>query len=136
MAKKAAKGSDSGRPLPKRAAKKKRPNEGPPPAEHYVHLEATVPSRPDVGTQAQFKRRKPPATYRYDSSLSPQLEWDEENLGRELAEEQLEVIGRQLSELRQKLAGSKAKDVAGINEQLDKAEEALRKLREIGRAHV
>ena len=129
MAKKAAKGSDSGRPLPKRAAKKKRPNEGPPPAEHYVHLEATVPSRPDVGTQAQFKRRKPPATYRYDSSLSPQLEWDEENLGRELAEEQLGVIGRQLSELRQKLAGSKAKDVAGINEQLDKAEEALRKLR-------
>jgi adenine-specific DNA-methyltransferase len=32
--------------------------------------------RPDVGTQAQFKKKKPPVTYRYDSSLSPALEWD------------------------------------------------------------
>jgi len=75
MAKKAARGRDSEKAAGKKAAKKKkRSNEGPPPAEAYVHLEATVPSRPDVGTQAQFRRRKPPATYRYDSSLSPQLE--------------------------------------------------------------
>ncbi|MBI1849293.1 MAG: site-specific DNA-methyltransferase [Planctomycetes bacterium] len=42
--------------------------------------------RPDVGTQAQFKKRKPPATYRYDSSLAPALEWDGQNSGRELGE--------------------------------------------------
>ncbi|MGL4503026.1 MAG: site-specific DNA-methyltransferase [Planktothrix sp.] len=33
--------------------------------------------RPEVGTEPQFKKRKPPVTYRYDSSLSPALDWDE-----------------------------------------------------------
>ncbi len=42
--------------------------------------------RPDVGTQAQFKKRKPPKTYRYDSSLSPALDWDGQNAARELGE--------------------------------------------------
>ncbi len=30
---------------------------------------------PDVGTQAQFRKKKPPKAYRYDSSLSPALDW-------------------------------------------------------------
>jgi hypothetical protein len=30
--------------------------------------------RPEVGTERQFHKRKPPATHRYDSSLSPSLE--------------------------------------------------------------
>src|SRR5437660_8406565 len=42
----------------------------------FEHPESTVLMRPDVGTQPQFKKKKPPATYRYDSSLSPSLEWD------------------------------------------------------------
>jgi adenine-specific DNA-methyltransferase len=33
--------------------------------------------RPEVGTQAQFKKRKVPKTYRYDSSLDPALSWDD-----------------------------------------------------------
>jgi adenine-specific DNA-methyltransferase len=33
--------------------------------------------RPEVGTQAQFKKRKAPRTYRYDSSLDPALSWDD-----------------------------------------------------------
>ena len=37
-------------------------------AESYQHREAKSPMRPEVGTQAQFKKRKPPKTYRYDSS--------------------------------------------------------------------
>jgi adenine-specific DNA-methyltransferase len=41
--------------------------------------------RPDVGTQAQFRKKKPPVTYRYDSSLSPSLEWDS-GAARELGE--------------------------------------------------
>ena len=55
-------------------------------AESYQHPESKLPLRPDVGTQPQFKKKKPPQRYRYDSSLSPALEWDGENPARELAE--------------------------------------------------
>ena len=48
--------------------------------------------RPDVGTQAQFKKRKPPVTYRYDSSLSPTLDWDGQNPAREQGEAAIEEI--------------------------------------------
>jgi len=39
-----------------------------------------------VGTQPQFKKKKPPRTYRYDSSLSPALDWDGQNPAREVGE--------------------------------------------------
>jgi adenine-specific DNA-methyltransferase len=55
-------------------------------AEGYAHHEATNPMRPDVGMQAQFQRKKPPVTYRYDSSLAPALDWDGQNSARELGE--------------------------------------------------
>jgi adenine-specific DNA-methyltransferase len=55
-------------------------------AETYTHPEAKSLLRPDVGTQAQFKKKKPPVTYRYDSSLSPALDWDGQNSGREQGE--------------------------------------------------
>ncbi|HEX5468575.1 MAG TPA: site-specific DNA-methyltransferase, partial [Gaiellaceae bacterium] len=42
--------------------------------------------RPEVGTQAQFRKRKQPKSYRYDSSLSPALDWDGQNAARELGE--------------------------------------------------
>ena len=48
--------------------------------------------RPEVGTQPQFRKRKSPATYRYDSSLSPSLDWDGEHDVRELGEWLLRVI--------------------------------------------
>jgi adenine-specific DNA-methyltransferase len=54
-------------------------------AETYQHKDE-VPLRPDVGTQSQFKQKKPPKTYRYDSSLSPALDWDGQNGARELGE--------------------------------------------------
>ncbi len=54
-------------------------------AETYRHDEEAL-LRSDVGTQAQFKKRKPPKTYRYDSSLSPALDWDGQNPARELGE--------------------------------------------------
>src|SRR2546428_13835094 len=66
---------------------------GSPQAENYRHPESESPMRPDVGTQAQFKKRKPPATYRYDSSLSPALDWDGQNPAREQGEAAiLEII--------------------------------------------
>lgn len=54
-------------------------------AETYRHKERAL-LRPEVGTQAQFRKRKPPKTYRYDSSLSPALDWDGRNPARELGE--------------------------------------------------
>ncbi|MGH9326840.1 MAG: hypothetical protein ACRD2B_09190 [Terriglobia bacterium] len=42
----------------KRTAKPQKPQ----PAESYKHPESESPMRPDVGTQAQFKKKKPPAT--------------------------------------------------------------------------
>ena len=52
----------------------------------YQHPEFDMALRPEVGTQPQFRKRRPPATYRYDSSLSPSLEWDGKNSVRELGE--------------------------------------------------
>jgi adenine-specific DNA-methyltransferase len=52
----------------------------------YDHPEAKTLLRPDVGTQASFRRKKAPQTYRYDSSLSPALAWDGQNASRELGE--------------------------------------------------
>ena len=56
------------------------------PAEDYRHPTASSPLRPDIGVQPQFKKKKPPKTYRYDSSLSPSLEWDREGDARERGE--------------------------------------------------
>ncbi|MEZ5936093.1 MAG: site-specific DNA-methyltransferase [Alphaproteobacteria bacterium] len=42
----------------------------------YAHADEAV-LRPDVGVEAQFSHRKAPKTYRYDSSLAPELAWDE-----------------------------------------------------------
>lgn len=47
--------------------------------------------RPDVGLQQEFAQRKPPKTYRYDSSLDPALSWDETR-ERELVEWLLGLI--------------------------------------------
>jgi len=60
--------------------------------------------RPEVGTQAQFKKKKPPQTYRYDSSLSPSMEWDGENPSRETGEALLAEARSQNSEVRKRLA--------------------------------
>src|SRR6266446_6908591 len=77
-------------PAAKRAPKTKT-------AETYVHPEADSPMRPEVGTQAQFKKKKPPQTYRYDSSLSPELEWDGQNPAREQGEAAIREARENLS---------------------------------------
>ena len=61
-------------------------------AGNYRHPEAESLLRPDIGTQAQFRKKKPPVTYRYDSSLSPALDWDGQNGARELGEWLLAMI--------------------------------------------
>jgi adenine-specific DNA-methyltransferase len=68
-------------------SKNGKPVNGKPRPESYRHKDAESLLRPDVGTQAQFRKKKPPAPYRYDSSLSPVLEWDGQNPARERGEE-------------------------------------------------
>jgi len=63
-------------------------------AENYRHPESGSLTRPEVGTQPQCKKKKPPEAYRYDSSLSPALDWDGQNGTRELAEWLLLIIER------------------------------------------
>jgi len=55
-------------------------------AKSYSHPESDALMRPDVGTQAQFKKKKPPKKYRYDDSISPALDWDGQNSAREQGE--------------------------------------------------
>jgi adenine-specific DNA-methyltransferase len=56
----------------------------------YQHgVEATL--RPEVGFQDQFQQVREPKKYRYDSSVAPELTWDE-NAEREFAEWLLNLI--------------------------------------------
>ena len=49
--------------------------------------------RPEAGTQAQFRKKKAPAAYRYDSSLAPELTWDGSNAAlRDRVSELLAVV--------------------------------------------
>ncbi|MFZ2172141.1 MAG: site-specific DNA-methyltransferase, partial [Methylococcaceae bacterium] len=57
---------------------------------NYKHNQEAV-QRPDVGIQPEFNGRKQPKSYRYDSSLAPELSWDE-NAEREFAEWLLNLI--------------------------------------------
>jgi adenine-specific DNA-methyltransferase len=53
-------------------------------ARGYVYADQTLAARPEIGAAPRFRAKKPPATYRYDSSLSPALDWDS-NPAREVA---------------------------------------------------
>jgi adenine-specific DNA-methyltransferase len=67
------------------------------PAKPYKHPEANSPMRPEVGTQAQFKKKLLPKTYKYDSSLSPSMEWDGQNPAREQGETDIATAESELS---------------------------------------
>jgi adenine-specific DNA-methyltransferase len=54
--------------------------------ESYQHPEASLIARPEAGQQARFKKRKPKVSYRYDSSLAPEMNWDGQNPAREHGE--------------------------------------------------
>ena len=78
----------------------------------YKHAEAKSLMRPDVGTQAQFKKKKPPKTFRYDSSLSPALDWDATNSVREQGETLLKQVLDAQSLVEAKSAASKLKSLS------------------------
>ena len=83
-------------------------------AKSYKHPESESPMRPEVGTQAQFKKKLPPKKYRYDDSLSPVLEWDGQNPARERGEARIAKAEAELAEARKKLNGKpETKEAAG-----------------------
>ncbi|NLT24361.1 MAG: site-specific DNA-methyltransferase [Syntrophorhabdus sp.] len=65
-----------------------------PTTESYQHTEAGAVIRPEVGVQAQFKKKKSPQTYDYDSSLSPQMCWDDINSARDVGEWLITMIDK------------------------------------------
>jgi len=86
----------------------------PKPAKSYKHPESESPMRPEIGTQAQFKKKLPPKKYRYDDSLSPVLEWDGQNPARERGEARIAKAEAELAEARKKLNGKpETKEAAG-----------------------
>jgi adenine-specific DNA-methyltransferase len=64
--------------------------------EQYRHKTEAV-QRPEVGVQDQFQAKKPPRTFRYDSSLDPAMTWDEQG-ERDLGEWLLGLIDRAAKE--------------------------------------
>ncbi|MGB5772437.1 MAG: hypothetical protein WBM32_21600, partial [Crocosphaera sp.] len=87
----------------------------------YNHSEKH-PQRPDIGTEAQFKKKKPPVTYRYDSSLAPELSWDD-NPSREQGETHIQAIASHLESLSQQLT-----ELNTVAESLNNNSEALKTL--------
>jgi adenine-specific DNA-methyltransferase len=93
----------------------------------YEHPESSLPLRPEAGTQAQFKKAKPATTYRYDSSLSPSLEWDGQNRSRERGEQRLAEIAEQTARLRA------ATDETTRRDAIEKIEAAVAELKALGK---
>ena len=60
--------------------------------ETYRHPTAESLLRPEVGTQAHFRKKKPPVKYRYDDSLDPAMSWDEGDAVREKGERLIREI--------------------------------------------
>lgn len=78
----------------------------------YKHPEAKSLMRPEVGTQAQFKKKKPKQTYKYDDSLSPSLDWDAKNPAREQGERLIKQVLDAKSLEEAKVAASKLKSLS------------------------
>lgn len=89
----------------------------------YRHPEATSPLRPEVGTQSQFKKNKPPKTYRYDSSLAPELNWDENS-----ARERGEALIKRISDLGLRIADCTDEERPRVKAELSEATEQLKRL--------
>lgn len=92
--------------------------------EVYRHPEATSPLRPEVGTQAQFRKKKPPRQYRFDSSLSPELQWDGQNPAREEGE----ALIKKISDLSVQITKSSDEEKPKLQAELLEATDKLKRL--------
>ena len=126
-------------PSPKRRRKAGPSGDGPQKdLSSYSHPESTALLRPDVGVQPHFKKHKPPQDYRYDSSLSPALEWDGQNPAREQGEQEIAALSDHVSAAQSDLAQiqDQVKDArlrSQIAEHLGKARDAVKTLKSLSR---
>ncbi|CAN5513351.1 hypothetical protein BH24GEM3_BH24GEM3_05330 [soil metagenome] len=106
-------------------------------AESYHHPESELPMRPEVGTQGQFRKKKPPHTYRYDSSLAPELNWDGQNPAREKSKAALRALEEALARVHEQLAAPPAEVPAEQKQALNRSAAELRaaaeRLKALGR---
>ena len=92
-------------------------------AEGYRHPEASALLRPDVGTQAQFRKKKKSATWHYDPALSPALDWDGQNPARERAEAKIAALQERITRLAASIGEG---DASGVSDSdLDVARKEL-----------
>jgi len=70
----------------------------------YQHTEAQAIIRPEAGAQTRFKKKKPSATWHYDSSLAPELQWDALNPAREQGEARIAALQAALASMQSTLA--------------------------------
>ena len=94
----------------------------------YQHVEAKAIIRPEAGAQTRFKKKKPTATWHYDSSLAPELQWDAINPAREQGEARIAELQAALAtmqatlvEVEKQLASAQpsqsAQDLSGLLQQ-------------------
>jgi adenine-specific DNA-methyltransferase len=100
----------------------------------YTHPEATSLLRPDVGVQSSFRKKKPPQTWRYDSSLSPALEWDGQNPAREVGEWLLALVEKAAALAPpHEFAQPEAMEFGGRRLEVRGLRDAVEQLRRLGR---
>jgi adenine-specific DNA-methyltransferase len=113
-------------------ARPRKPNSTPKSAQTYRHPDADLPARPEIGAQAHFKQSKPPSTYRFDSSLAPEMEWDGQNPARERAEaliHEMADYGLKLAELAKRPASKERdREIASLQSAIRNHQSALRKI--------
>lgn len=81
--------------------------------EDFRHPTATGSRVPDAGAEPFVASARPPAIYRYDSSLAPSLQWDEKNPEREQAEALIAQVLAADSLEAAKAAATKLKAMSG-----------------------
>ena len=96
----------------------------------YLHRIEAV-QRPDAGVQDQFLGRKPPKTYRYDSSLDPALSWDEQR-ERDLGEWLIGLIVRAARES-EKVVFAEAQEWKGGGVRVQSVADAARFLQDLSK---
>ena len=102
----------------------------------YQHTEAQAMIRPEAGAQTRFKKKKPAATWRYDSSLAPELQWDALNPAREQGEARIAELLAALASVQATLADVQAQLAAAkpgqpateLNDLLHEAQARLARL--------
>ena len=82
----------------------KPPAPGAPGTASYQHPEAKALIRPEAGAQTRFKKKKSAATWRYDSSLAPELQWDAQHPAREQGEAHIAALQAALHQVQATLA--------------------------------